>query len=294
LIFQDYHEGKTNKPKRGRMKALFDTLRDCKEPDLHTSPLGQSADAPDTGSFFIGGEYAFVPEAQIVPCEEPLPGVLLPYLLLQNMGGRKKDLDHGRFESADPRLQGERRVLRYAQVQLTQRSVHERKHQIYRAVRMPETPAQVFQTVLFGAARYVGRNVLDLSGTRPNVHTLTDSELVRFHREGSVGIQPGTQWRIGYYIAKYALENGLDAIRGKDEVEKFLAEEDETARRHASFQIMRLLVDVVADPVESAYEKARRNGGIRRPEPTISRFVARYFKNHQPDYVPSLVERLAA
>jgi hypothetical protein len=174
------------------------------------------------------------------------------------------------------------------------RSVHERKNELYDAVVVPETPKGTFQAVLLGAARYIPRYAIDVSGQKPVVTELSDGMRHEFHRRGWIRMQRGTRWSTGLYLAQYILANGLDAVRETEEVARFVDAKGEQERKLASFGVIRRAVLNVVDPIEPVYERAKRQGAIRRPEPTASRFITRHFDGHQPDYVPILAQELLA
>jgi hypothetical protein len=281
------------------MAAEFGILRDGIRPADHPLPPGtktgsEQLKAPcgNAGSFLVGECVRDVDPERMVPTEEVMPGVNQPLLLIQNLGRRgRRDLDHTRFQVNDPRLQGDnRRPLRYAFCQLTTRAVHERKNDAYDAVVMPRTDDTAFQAVLLGLTKYVPWRAIDLSGKVPVVCDVSEALHSELHR--SVMIQPGTGWKLGYYIARYTLANGLDAVRETDEVYRFLGAHDDRTRKIASYGVVRRALGVVLDSFEPTYEVARRRGAIRLPEPTAARFVSRYFNQRQPDYVPVIADAL--
>lgn len=242
----------------------------------------------------MGEVWRPVDPKRMMPVEEVLGGVYVPCLLMPNVGGgRRWDLDHGRFQANDPRLAGEdKRPQRYSYAQWLPRATHEIKNDRYDAVLISETPHAIFQSTLLGALHYFPRWAVDLSGNKPQLTYMTDSMCDEVHREGWVTVQPGTGWKIGYYLARYALANGLDAIRDSEEVMRFAEARNEQARKFASFGVVRRALEVVLDPFEPTYEVARRKGAIRRPEPTAARFVSLYFNRHQPDYISTIADTL--
>lgn len=245
-------------------------------------------------SFFVGGKpVAWVDPERMVPTEEVLPGVHVPLPLLPNVPCHRWDEDHARFESNDPRLIGwTKRPLRYCYVQFLPRAVHDRKNELFDAVEIPTEPEKIFQAVLLGAARYIPHRAVDVSGQTPKIVTLTDAMRTEFHRKGWIRMQRNTKWRIGLYLATHILANGIEAVRDTEEMARFLEAADPQARAYASFDVIREAVKTVVDPFEPVYERARRQGLIRRPEPRAGRFVTQYFDRHQPDYVPTILERL--
>jgi|GEM_PF-4823675 hypothetical protein len=248
------------------------------------------------GEFLVHDRVRSIPADRMMPTEEVLPGVLVPLLLVPNIEAKFWDEDHARFESHDPRLVGGNgyKPLRYSMVQYLPRPVHQRKNDRYDAVEVPQDPHAIFQAVLLGAFKYVTRYGLDVSDKESKIVEFTDSERLRFHQEGWVRTQRGTDWRIGFYLAKYALTNGVQAIRDTEEVSRFIDAKSDAERKFASFGVVRRAAEIVLDPIEPTYEIARRKGAIRRPEPTATRFLTRYFDSHQPDYVPVLAEELLA
>jgi len=284
----------------GSMAAEFDIprddigLADQLLPPGKTSTTELETPRDIAGCFLVGKTMREVDPARMVPCEEVLPGAYVPYLIVPNIGrDHRWDLDHGRFQANDERLSGvDRRPLRYGYTQWMPRPTHEAKNEAFDAVLIPETPTAIFQAVLLGAARYFPRRAVDLSGSKPVIVDLTDSMCHEIHREGWVRPQPGSGWKIGFYIARYAIAHGLGAVRESDAVARFREAQNEDARRRASFGVLRQAVKIVTDPFEPAYERARRRGAIRRPEPTAARFVSLYFDRHQPDYTSVIAEAL--
>ncbi len=246
------------------------------------------------GTFFVQDEYRYVPPERMMPTEEVLPGVLAPLFILPNVDSINWDNDHMRFEVHDPRLTGDdKRPLRYCAVQHLPRPVHDRKNMLYDAVEMPTDPDKIFQAVLLGAAGYVTHHALDISGNKPKIQLLDEVTRARIHQQNFIHMQPKTKWKVGLYLATHVLRNGLEAIRDSREVTDFLAaERDVDALEKASFRIMRLAVQGVVEPFEPTYANARQTGGIRKPESTATRFVTRYFDEHQPDYVPVITDQL--
>lgn len=255
------------------------------------------------GNFSVRGEYRHVPPERMMPTEEVLPGVLVPLLIMPNYTSGRWDDDHARFEIHDPRLtitefrdmQGkELRPLRYCMVQRIPRATHERKNNAFDAVEVPAAEDKVFQAVLLGAASYITRYWVDLSDKTPAIRELTDNQRAEAHRSNWVGMQRGTRWHVGYYIAQYTLRHGLDAVRDTEAVDRFMSTNLPDIKKRASFEVMRLAVQAVVEPFEPTYEVARKSGAIRKPEATAARFITRYFDEHQPDYVPTITSGLLA
>jgi hypothetical protein len=250
---------------------------------------------PEGGYYLVGGRLQEVAPERMVPTEEVLPGVYVPLLIIPNISSSFWDEDHARFEVHDSRLMGpDRRPLRHCYLQYMPRPVHTRKNSFFDAVEIPEDDHKAFQTVLLGAARYVTRHGVDISGGKPIVRELTQNNRVEIHRRGWIRMQRDTRWSTGYYIARYAIANGLEAVRETEEVARFLEADDDQTRRYASFDVLRKAVASVLDSFEPVYEIARSQGSIRRPEPTATRFVTQYFDRRQPDYIPVLVDGLLA
>ena len=255
------------------------------------------------GSFSVRGVYRDIPPDRMMPTEEVLPGVLVPLLIIPNYTSGRWDDDHARFEVHDPRLTiaefrdlhgKELRPLRYCMVQRLPRATHERKNDAFDAVEVPTAEDKVFQAVLLGAASYITRYWVDLNGKEPTIRELTDGQRAEAHSKNWVGMQRGTRWHVGYYIAQYSLKHGLDAVRDSDAVDRFMSANLSDIKKRASFEVMRLAVQAVVEPFEPTYETARRSGAIRKPEATAARFITRYFDKHQPDYVPTITDGLLA
>ena len=251
----------------------------------------------ETGGFYVvRGEWQYVPPERMMPTEEVLNGVLVPLYILPNVPSKFWDYDHAHFEIHDPRLMGnDRRALRYCAGQDIPRPVHERKNDAYDAVEIPTDSSQIFQAVLLGAAGYITHYALDLSEDKPQIGVLNDAMRRDANRYHLVRMERGTKWKVGLYMATYAVKHGIEAIKDTVEVEQFLdAGNNQEVRKKASFAIMRLAVRAVVDPIEGTYEVARRKGRIRQPESTATRFLTRYFEAHQPDYAETISEQLQA
>ena len=264
-------------------------------PPGETSELDIKSFGDNCRSFFVQGILREVDPERIVPTEEVLPGAYIPLFILPGHSTGRWDDDHGRFEINDPRLrQPGRRVLRYTHVQYLPRFDHTRKNRAYDAVRVPVTDTATFEAVLLGAAKYLTKQCIDLSGRRPVIRDTTDAIRAEAHRAQWIRMQHLTQWRVGLYAAQYILQNGIDAVRESAEVARFLEARDEQARKLASFGVVRRAVLQVVGDFEPTYERARRAGAIRRPEPTAARFLTQYFDRHQPDYIPTIADQLLA
>ena len=250
----------------------------------------------ECGGFYqVGGERQYVSHERMMPTERVLESVLVPLFIIPNVTSPNWNDDHTHFEAKDPRLTGDKLPLRNCSVQHMPVATHRQKNKLFDAVEMPTVPSDVFQAVLFGAARYVPHFAVDLSNKKVKIIELTDSYRHEVHQKGWMRMERRSEWRVGLYLAEYAINNGLQAIVESGEVDEFLnADLGSADRTRASFKVVRKAVDIVIAPFEPTYEIARKDGGIRRPEATAARFLTRYFDRHQPDYIPTITENLLA
>lgn len=228
------------------------------------------------------------------PVEEPIEGVYIPLPIKLADSRAAWDLHHAHFHSNHPLLQGkDMRPVRWSRLQYGPKNLHSRYHYHFESIPLPDTDEARFKTVLLNATNYVPRHAVEVIRKRPTIVPLSDDVRRFMQDEGIMRQQRGRRWAIGWYFARYILENGLNAIAQTKEVAKFVDAQTLKERQILSFGVMRAAAAVVLESIEPTYEQARSQGLIRQPDPTATRFMMRHFDQRQPDYALDIEARLS-
>lgn len=230
----------------------------------------------------------------------PLP--IAPVEVTQRQAKYGEDDHHRLFPGEDERLktpglaQGEldeRRGPRWAGLQYGQRWLHTRYHQFYpEGVELPTNEHQSFALGLLLSVGYAPQEAVDVSRRRPCIVTIDDD--MRKQLQENLHQQYDRRWAIGWFFGRYITRHGLKEVLGSGLVNEFLDEKTNSQKRlRLGFRIISQAAEVVLDPVEPVYERARKRGQISVESPeTARRFLMKHFNNRQPDYFEA-IEQLA-
>lgn len=137
--------------------------------------------------------------------------------------------------------------------------------------------------------------MLDFGGRKPRIVRLNDDIRDRLQAPGVLHQEYDKRWAIGWTFGRYIFRHGLPHIMDSDTVNLFRSEQtmDPAMRLRLGFMIISEAAQIVMDPIEPFYQKARNEGRISPELPkTALRFMMQHFDQRQPEYFAN-IETLA-
>lgn len=201
--------------------------------------------------------------SEVTPIDEigmPLPIAPPDYPLPAN---RREiaDWHHHNHPRKDPRLADiGGRALRNVRVQLTDWWDHHMDyHGHYIGPPLPESPSRKFCSVVMAAAGYVPDEVIDFSGTSPQVVPITDTQRERLWYGGELRIAgPGL---VRNFLCEYTLGQDISHVRN-NLIDEFLNTKNFDRRRFLGHWLLAQATEKAAEPLGLYYRQAWKKGRI--------------------------------
>lgn len=226
----------------------------------------------------------------------------LPYLRRGARDSRVYDLNHSFHPKSSWELQGiEGSAVRQSRGQLMMRYDHDAYHDAYDGPELPRTRLARLRTVLFAAADFIPKYVIDVSQGSPLIRAATHTQYERLCTSGEVRvIDPGTVRKFLLHCMKEADTTHINPLLISDFMElpgitTPLNPEVAKRRRDMAHQILSLIMEPVVDPLAIVYAQARKNGMISPALPERAHdFVCTEITGQGREAINRVIARLMA
>lgn len=225
----------------------------------------------------------------------------LPLLVQPAITHGPWDFDHCFFQKKAPELQRETqggRALRVCRGQILNKSVHKRKHGIFKGARLPakESVSERFGLCVLACAGVVPRQAITMPTKNEfEVVDLSYEQMVEIADPNRMHIEPKNtpamrrynRGVIGMFFAEYALSQSIDQVVSGRVIRGFLSP---SATPQRKFELGNLILREASmatiEPLNEYYQDLRTEGYVAPTGPDgLSQTVRHFFtKDRYPDF----------
>jgi hypothetical protein len=232
---------------------------------------------------------------------EAATGVVLP-IIAPTRGSNWVDRHHAHFYKwvYTTGTLGEK-ALRASRLQRVDRKAHDTYHNTFRGTLIPETEADIFNTIILNLASYVPSYGVEINGRKSEIVPVSSQD--RWALRSPTMFRPEMRFRgtIGKFLMTYAMEQEF-SIGKMSLIDDFLSLTKEAIRQDKSLRAKKLRLGIkltntvlgnVVNPMNPEYTELRRKRALSANSPPSVFYVARnQIEGNEWQYVHVLDRKL--